>query len=142
MANEALTDAASVVTIFGGFLGLIALVVAVITLIRTNKIGSAGAVLTFYQSASQGWERVIKQHEAGGNLTHPVGELLNTLELGACLYDQNIFTGDARDMLGKYIRECMATIDDVPAIKSVKSTLISGDPLTFKFLVKLRFSAD
>lgn len=142
MANEALTDAASVVTIFGGFLGLIALVVGVITLIRTNKIGSAGAVLTFYQSASQGWEKVIKQYEANGSLIHPVGELLNTLELGACLYDQNIFTGDARDMLGKYIRECVATIDDVPAIKSVKSTLISSDPLTFKFLVKLRFSAD
>jgi len=140
MASEALTDAASVVTIFGGVLGLIALVVAVITLVRTNKIGSAGAVLTFYQSASQGWEKVIQQHQAQGNLTHAVGELLNTLELGACLYDQKVFTGDMRDVLGKYIRDCMGTIDSEPAIRSIKSTLISGHPLTFKYLVKMKFS--
>jgi hypothetical protein len=136
-----LNDIASVATIIGFILGLIALSIAWITLKRTNKIGSASALLAFYQASSLGWEKVIERHQANSDITGSVGDLLNTLELGACLYEEKVFTGEMRNVLGKYIRDSMAAIDSVDTIRAIKSNLMTGDQLTFRFLIRMRFSA-
>ncbi|WP_434617093.1 hypothetical protein [Azospirillum sp. B2RO_4] len=140
--SSLLSDAASFATIFGLPAGIIAVIIAIITLNRTNNLGSASAVLAFYQSASQGWDKVIQQHQAEKDVKFSVGELLNTLELGACLYHDRVFKGEVRDLLSKYIKECMNTIDGVPEIRKIKSELMTGDAETFKFLVKMRFGSN
>lgn len=127
-----LEPTASAADIVSLLVALVALVVSLMALHRSDRTGSAGTLVSLYDSIAEAWRRFL-QAGTDSDQSFELAELLNRLEVACALSLGQGIHGASKELLDDYVENSLiAIVGDPGASKSLGR--LQDKPTTFKYL--------
>ncbi len=120
---------------------VIALTLTVVGLIYAGRQFSHGrrapaaALLTIQESFRQAWARFVDVPEGAADRRYAtLSEVMNLIEIGCALHEEQIFVGRVAEMFEGYLCDVLALINDSPSAKALVEQMLH-DRVTFEHIL-------
>lgn len=113
-------------------IALVALVVALLALRRSDKNTSAATLVTLNEAFTAAWQRYLAPK---AKRDFEFGNLANLLEIGCAFHHEGSIHGASKEILGHYLESILGMIEELPDARK-RLQALREDPDNFKYIIR------